>query len=86
MGSPYYAEPRHNNDDLNFFNESSYKVYKMSQGDIELTVYYGKGVEVYYAPVGVTHRWPWMYKELAWDWARQRQQHLSYVRAIELEA
>jgi len=83
MGSPFYASPVGHDPDL--YLDGKCKVYRMAFDGgvptIEVESYFGKGVSVYYAPVGVTYCWPWKDRGKAWDFARARKQHIAYAQA-----
>jgi hypothetical protein len=78
--SLFYTKPEGNDDHQDYF-QGPCKEYVMCKGDIIVTSYFGKGVEVYYAPTCETHMWKWADRNKAWEWANMRKQHLGYVIA-----
>jgi hypothetical protein len=83
MSSPFYATAKNFDDTLDFSGKS--KTYRMAYdgGFPTITVesYYNQGVEVYYHPTGEAHCWSWKNRGFAWDWAKERKQHISYALA-----
>lgn len=64
--------------------DGSHKVYRMGylegQPHIFVQSYNMVGVTVSYLITGATYSWPWSTRQRAWDWAKDRNQHIKMLK------
>ena len=75
-----FGEPVHADGDslegTHFYSEGSPdKVYHYGRM-VEVSVYHGEAVVVYYEPSGRIVNWDWSQRQHAFDWATERSQHV----------